>query len=190
MQTIEVSPAEVTAAQARVGELRTEQAELTAAIDDAAANARAGNLAGVGDMPGLAADKSRVDRDLAAAEAELDRAQSAQERAQDAEMRKRFDQVVAQAREQRAAFGELFRQCCAVLGDYCANVEEATALANSLITALGMDPRQRNAIAELSRPLDPLTALTNGGGFRPSTGYGWDLRVFVAPLRPIGGNTK
>src|SRR5260370_841278 len=71
-----------------------------------------------------------------------------------------FDQVVAEAREQRATFERLFREACLALGKYCSAVDEAIGLANAAArqTSFGMYPEHSNAIRELSTPPRDLLA--------------------------------
>lgn len=98
--------------------------------------------------------------------------------------RERFEQLISDTREKRAEFGRLYRECCIALGQFCANVEEATRLANSFINVAGMMPTDRASVAEISENPDPLPALLDSG-YRATDGYGWNLRLSVVALKGL-----
>jgi hypothetical protein len=117
---------------------------------------------------------------------ELKVAQEIQDSKDALERRSRFEDLVVLSRRQRAEFFRLFKETCTCLGRLCADVDEATTLANSFVSVAGMNPVDRNAVMEMSERVDPLPALLDSG-LSPTTGFGWDFRISVVPLK---GKTK
>jgi hypothetical protein len=76
----------------------------------------------------------------------------------------------------------LYKEACVTLGELCANVDEVTKLANSFVGVAGMLPTDRNAVTEMSEDPNPLPALLDSG-LSPTTGFGWNLRISVVPLK-------
>ena len=102
------------------------------------------------------------------------------------ERRQRFDVVIAQAKQQRNKFFELYRDTCLALGAFCSSVEEATSLANSFhIPMLGTPPADSNAVRELTEKPDPLPALFESG-LQGTTSFGWNFNITVIPLHKLG----
>jgi hypothetical protein len=135
------------------------------------------------------AEDSRILTDrLQRAQRELRVAEEIQEKKDAQERRDRFDDLAILNRRKRAEFFRLYREACIVLGSLCASVDEATQIANSFAadSVAGMMPDDRNAIAEMTEPLDPLPALLDSG-LNPTMEFGWNFRISVVPLK---GATK
>jgi hypothetical protein len=129
------------------------------------------------------AEDSRILADrLHRARVELTVAQQKQEQKDAETKRARFDQLVIETRQRRSEFARLYRSCCIVLGSLCANVDEATQIANSFINVAGMNPVDRNSVAEMSERIDPLPALLDSE-LSATVGFGWDFRISVVPLK-------
>lgn len=99
--------------------------------------------------------------------------------------RERFDELVAETRQKRAEFARLYKEACLLLGQLCANVDEAAGIANEFAaeTVAGMMPTDRNAIAEMSERIDPLPALLDSGLLSPTDKFGWNLTIPIVPLK-------
>jgi hypothetical protein len=142
-------------------------------------------------VPELAEDARVIATRLQRANLELQIAQEIQEK-KDAESRRdRFDELVILTRRKRTEFARLYRETCVVLGQLCANVDEATRIANSFAAAnvAGMNPVDRNSIAEMTEPPDPLPILLDSG-FAATTEFGWNLRLSIIPLQKIRMNAN
>jgi hypothetical protein len=132
------------------------------------------------------AEDSRILTDrLHQAQVQLRVAEEKQARQERDTARARFNFLIAEDRQKRAKFARLFKEACVTLGELCAGVDEATALANASIGIAGMDPVHRNAVMEMSERVDPLSALLDSG-LSPTTGFGWDFRIAVVPLQKKG----
>jgi hypothetical protein len=132
------------------------------------------------------AEDSRILTDrLQRARVELTVAEEKQARQQAATKRDRFDDLVIESRRKRAKFFQLYRESCLLLGELCANVDEATQIANSFIGVAGMDPVDKNAVTEMSEDPNPLPALLDSG-LTPTVGFGWNLRLSIIALQKKG----
>jgi hypothetical protein len=134
----------------------------------------------------LAEDSRLLTDRLQRAQRELKVAEEIQEKKDAQERRDRFDELVILTRRKRTEFARLYRETCITLGQLCSNVEESIALANSFVNVAGMPPEDRNAVMEMTERIDPLPALLDSG-FSATTGFGWDFRISVVPLK---GKTK
>lgn len=98
--------------------------------------------------------------------------------------RLRLDELIVETRRQRSEFARAYRDICVLLGGLCANVDEATGIANESATesVAGMLPTDRNAIVEMSERIDPLPALLDSG-LSPTDKFGWNLTIPIVPLK-------
>jgi|HubBroStandDraft_2_1064218.scaffolds.fasta_scaffold25529_3 hypothetical protein len=131
------------------------------------------------------AEDSRILTDrLHHANVELKVIEEKQARQQSATARARFNFLVAEDRQKRAKFARLYREASVTLGELCANVDEATTLANSFaaLNVAGLNPVDRNSIAQMSERIDPLPELLDSG-LTPTTEFGWNFRISVVPLK-------
>jgi len=141
-------------------------------------------------LPELSEDARLIGDRLRVARVELQIAEQKQQREQAEAKRNRFDDLVTETRRRRSEFVRAYREACMILGSLCANVDEATSIANSLVSVAGMMPEDRNKIAEMSERLDPLPSLLDSG-LKPTTGFGWDWRhLMVIPLKGKTQNEK
>ena len=80
------------------------------------------------------------------------------------------------------SFGTCRNTLSSALPSFCASVDEATRLANSFATRLGMLPLDAQTVRDLSTDPNPLPTLLDGG-LKPVEGYGWNLRLNIVPLK-------
>ena len=97
--------------------------------------------------------------------------------------RKTFDRLVIEAPAKRAEFAARYRELCLLLGEICADVDEATELANqmAILSVVGLSPVDRAALDKMSAPVDPLPEILNDTYV--TTKFGWNFRIAVPALR-------
>jgi hypothetical protein len=180
-------PVTVEAAKLNVTKLVAQKDQLNATLEPLLDKIQAGSATPeeMTVVAELGEDARIVANRLHQAQVQLTVAEEKQARQQAATKRERFDRLVIDTRQKRSEFARLYREACIVLGSLCANVDEATALANASIGIAGMLPLDRNSIAEMSENPDPLPALLDSG-LSPTTGFGWDFRIAVVPLQKKG----
>ncbi len=170
----------------RVDKLSRTKDELDERISAAGRAAQAGNdeeLAGV-DLSALARDSARVSRELTEAREELEQSEARIEQEAATKRRKKFAETIARARVERTEFERLFSETCLALGKFCASVEEATTLVNSLATQLGTPLELRNELQALAEAPNPMAACLESG-LKPTEQYGWNLGFQVIPLHEL-----
>ena len=115
-----------------------------------------------------------------------------------AQGRARFDQLVVDATKHREEFERLFRESCIHLGSYCAAVDEAQSLQNEIAPLIPVErdmqvrrssPEDRDKIAELTRPLNPLAELMDKG-YAGTTSFGWNMHISAIPVRSKNGENN
>jgi hypothetical protein len=183
----EAPPATVEGAKLARDQWAAQKAELDHRLAPLLEKARTGEASAeeLALVPDLSEDARILAGRLHRANIELTVAEEKQARKDAETKRQRFDQLVIETRQRRAEFARLYREACISLGHLCANVDEATQIANSFINVAGMNPVDRNSVAEMSERVDPLPALLDSG-LAPTTGFGWDFRISVVALQKKG----
>ena len=176
-------PATVEAATLSRDQIAAQKAELDVRLSPLLDRVQAGTATAeeMSQVTELAEDSRILADRLHRANVELRVIEEKTARQQYATARARFNFLVAEDRQKRAKFARLFKEACVTLGELCANVDEASQIANSFVGVAGMLPTDRNAVTEMSERIDPLPALLDS--FSPTTGFGWNLRIAVIPLK-------
>jgi hypothetical protein len=174
-------------AGATVEELTAKKAEADARLNLLIQQIKVGTASAqeTAELSSVAAEARQLALDLDAAQRAADEQKAASAARLDQERRQRFDELMLQAKEQRTKFAQLYRETCLALGQFCASVDEARALANAMATQLGMWPQHSNAVREMSENPNPLPSLLESG-FRQTNAWGWNLGISVVPLHPLG----
>ena len=107
------------------------------------------------DLATAAETSASLSRELKAAQREAEEQQNTLQAQQSRDRRQRLETALTQAAEQKKIFAAMFRATCLALGEYCAAIDTATTLANSLATQLGVAPLDKNRIAEVQKDLTP-----------------------------------
>jgi hypothetical protein len=180
----ESPPATVEAAKLKRDQVTAQKAELDARLAPMLDRIQAGTatpeeMSAVTEL----AEDSRILADrLHQAQVQLTVAEEKAGRERSATARARFNFLLAENRQKRAKFARLYKEVCVTLGELCAATDEASRIANSFVNVAGMNPVDRNSVAEMSERVDPLPALLDAG-LSPTTGFGWDFRINVVPLK-------
>jgi chromosome segregation ATPase len=155
--------------------LRTEQSAVVDRIRTLADRAASGDADGAGELPALAKQQAELRWQIEQVETELQEQQARQHERDHAARTQRFDACIAEAQAARTEFNTLFRRTSLALGTYCARVEEATRLANSLRGQglIGVFPHHANAVKELGLGMDPY----EGFDAEPVLGFGYNYRA-------------
>jgi hypothetical protein len=165
--------------------LESEHAALTRRIAELVAAASNGSADGEQIVP-LTREASALSARIKDAKDAAEQEESEQRGRLLARQRARFEELLIEATNARAAFGTRFREACLELGTYCVAAEEAMALQNALVISPGAIPTQMpldaNRIAELTRGLDPLADLLDNGELTTCKGYGWNFAIRIAPV--------
>jgi len=182
--------AEHAAATAKVEELSAKKKELDARLCALVDKVKSGQATSgeTLSLPDVAADTKRLAYELSDARSVLTMAEQTKEGAELASARERFENAIAQAQECRAAFEEIYKHACIVLGAYCALADTATATANKIARSnVGgiMMPEYRRKLDELSTPPNPLPSLLDAG-YAGTTSFGYNFSMPVVPVQPKG----
>ena len=139
------------------------------------------------DLNALAAERHEVTKQLAFAESVFAEIEQRLSQLTLNDLHRRFKQTCSEAQAQREAFQRQYTELCLLLGRSVKNTELAVRLYNEIVTrARLVDARDRNLIAEISAPLNPLRELMDSGKYQGTVGLGFDRQVHVVPLFKFG----
>jgi len=156
-------------AQSRVDALQAHQVAIRKTLGEIAEEVRQGNIRRASEAATLVTERAGIEIELETAIDELQTAATALGHATRKDNTGRFEVAIAEAQQANAEYVQFFRQACLALGRQWSAYAEATVLANSTASALGIDPIQKTMLSLSTLP----NPLSNWQDATPDTTQGW-----------------